>query len=61
MNDFIDVAHGEVVDVVKAGDQTREYGVEFNFQLLSFRAAAEVDEQAAPKVGVGKVGKGVLS
>ena len=60
-DDLVDVAHGEVVDVLKAGDQAREYGVEFNFQLLSFRAAAELIEQTASQKGIGKVGKGVFN
>ena len=47
-DDLVDLAHGEVVDVLKAGDQAREYGVEFNFQPLIFRTAAEEVEQAAP-------------
>jgi len=56
----MDVAHGVVIAVLKARNQTREYGVQFSFQFLSFRAAAEVDEQAAPKVGVGEIGEGVF-
>ena len=46
--------------VLKAGNQAAEYGVEFNFQLLSFGAAAEEVEQSAPKVGVVEVGEGVF-
>jgi len=40
------------VYVLKAGNQAAEYGVEFNFQRLSFYAAAKEVEQTAPKVGV---------
>ena len=46
--------------VLKAGNQAAEYGVEFNFQLLSFSPAAEEIEQSAPKVGVVEVGEGVF-
>jgi hypothetical protein len=53
-------AYGVVFYVLKSGNQAAEYGVEFNFQLLSFSPAAEEIEQSAPKVGVGKVGEGVF-
>jgi hypothetical protein len=49
------------VDILKAGNQAVEYKVEFDYQLLSFRATAEVSEQIALQVGVGKVGKGVFN
>ena len=59
-NDFVDVDHGEVVDVLKSGNQAAEYSVEFSFQLLSFSPAADEVEQSAPKVGVVEVGEGVF-
>jgi len=49
-----------VVDALETGNQAAEYGVEFNFQLFSFYAAAEEVEQTAPKVGVGEIGEGVF-
>jgi len=41
-----------VVDALETGNQAAEYGVEFNFQRLSFYAAAKEFEQTAPKAGV---------
>ncbi len=49
-----------VVDVLKSGNQAREYGVEFGFQFLSFRAAAKEREQAAPQVVIVEVGERVF-
>lgn len=59
-DDLVDVAHGVVFYVLKAGYQAAEYGVKFNFQLLSFSPAAEEVEQSAPKLGVVEVGEGVF-
>ena len=45
---------------MKSGNQAREYGVEFGFQFLSFRAAAKEREQAAPQVVIAEVGERVF-
>ena len=47
-NDFVDLAHGVVVSILKYGSQTAENSVEVNFQLLIFAAAAKEFEKAAP-------------
>jgi hypothetical protein len=49
-----------VVYVLKSGNQAREYGVEFSFQRLSFRAAAKETEQATPQVVSAEIGDWVL-
>ena len=60
-DDFIDVAHGVVVDVLKSGNQAQEYGVEFGFQFLSFRAAAKERKQSTPQVVIAEVGERVFN